>query len=52
MLFRSRDGQEFLEGVDEAAVNPRCCTIPIEEHAWKKKAEAFERIFTRLTGKT
>jgi hypothetical protein len=47
-----RDGQEFLEGVDEAAVNPRCCTIPIEEHAWKKKAEAFERIFTRLTGKT
>ena len=47
-----RDGQEFLEGVDEAVMNPRCCTIPIEEHAWKKKAEAFERIFTRLTGKT
>ncbi|MDI6866898.1 glycosyltransferase [Methanoculleus sp.] len=46
-----RDSQEFLEGVDEAVSNPRRCTIPFEEHSWKKKAESFERIFTRLTGR-
>jgi len=46
-----RDSQEFLDGVDEAVSNPRRCTIPIEEHSWKKKAESFERIFTRLTGR-
>ncbi|MCE5337901.1 MAG: glycosyltransferase [Methanomicrobiaceae archaeon] len=46
-----REREEFIEKVDELAENPGCCPAGIEEHSWKKKAEAFEKIFLRLTGK-
>jgi glycosyltransferase involved in cell wall biosynthesis len=46
-----RDGEEFLERVDDLVLAPGRCPAGIEEHSWKKKAEAFEKIFTRLTGK-
>jgi len=48
-VYNDRD--EFVERVDELAENPRCCPAGIEEHSWKKKAEAFENVFTRLTEK-
>lgn len=43
--------EEFIRKVDESVRNPVRCSIGIEEHSWKKKAEAFENIFERLTGK-
>jgi len=46
-----RDRGEFLERVDELALAPGRAPAGIEEHSWKKKAEAFERVFARLTGK-
>ncbi|MDV2480805.1 glycosyltransferase family 4 protein [Methanoculleus sp. Wushi-C6] len=46
-----RDAQEFMERVDEAALGPGRAPAGVEEHSWKKKAEAFETIFARLTGK-
>lgn len=45
-----RDKAEFLERVDELALAPGCTRPGIEEHSWKRKAEAFERIFERVTG--
>lgn len=45
-----RDGEEFLERVDEQALFPGSPCPGIEEHSWKRKAEAFERVFERLTG--
>lgn len=45
-----RDAQEFLEQVDELARSPGRAPPGIEEHSWKKKAEAFEKIFERVTG--
>ena len=45
-----RDKAEFLERVDELALAPGCTRPGIEEHSWKKKAEAFEKIFERVTG--
>ncbi|PKL61690.1 MAG: glycosyltransferase WbuB [Methanomicrobiales archaeon HGW-Methanomicrobiales-2] len=48
-VYRNRE--EFLERVDELALSPGRCPAGIEEHSWKKKAEAFEKVFTRLTGK-
>ena len=45
-----RDRVEFLDRVDELALAPECTRPGIEEHSWKKKAEAFERIFERVTG--
>ncbi|KLK88862.1 glycosyl transferase family 1 [Methanoculleus sediminis] len=47
-VYRDRD--EFLERVDELALSPGQCPAGIEEHSWKKKAEAFEKIFERVTG--
>jgi len=41
---------EVLARVDELALAPGCTRPGIEEHSWKKKAEAFERIFERVTG--
>jgi len=46
-----REREEFIERVDELAENPGRSPAGIEEHSWKKKAEAFEKVFTRLTGK-
>lgn len=46
-----RNAQEFVERVDEAALDPGRPPAGVEEHSWKKKAEAFEEIFERLTGK-
>lgn len=46
-----RDAQEFVERVDEAILAPGRAPAGVEEHSWKKKAEAFEKIFGRLTGK-
>ncbi len=46
-----RDREEFLEQVDELALASGRVPAGIEEHSWKKKAEAFERVFARLTGK-
>ncbi|PKL57149.1 MAG: glycosyltransferase WbuB [Methanomicrobiales archaeon HGW-Methanomicrobiales-6] len=43
-----RDRAEFLERVDERALSPGCARPEIEEHSWKKKAEAFEKIFAQL----
>lgn len=48
-VYQNRD--EFVEMVDELIQNPLRCSIKIEEHAWKKKARAFERVFERVTGK-
>jgi glycosyltransferase involved in cell wall biosynthesis len=45
-----RDEEEFLERVDERVLSPGSPCPGIEEHSWKRKAEAFERIFERLTG--
>ena len=45
-----RDKAEFLERVDELALAPGCTRPGIEEHSWKRKAEAFERSFERVTG--
>jgi len=45
-----RDRVEFLDRVDELALAPGCTRPGIEEHSWKKKAEAFERIFERVAG--
>lgn len=45
-----RDRVEFLERVDERALSPGRCPTGIEEHSWKKKAEAFEKIFAHVTG--
>lgn len=45
-----RDRVEFLDRVDELALAPGSPCPGIEEHSWKKKAEAFERIFERVTG--
>ncbi|MDK2988485.1 MAG: phosphatidyl-myo-inositol dimannoside synthase [Methanoculleus sp.] len=45
-----RDRVEFLERVDELALSPGRCPAGIEEHSWKKKAEAFEKVFARVTG--
>ncbi|MCM2464857.1 glycosyltransferase [Methanoculleus oceani] len=47
-VYRGRE--EFLERVDELALSPECARPAIEEHSWKKKAEAFEKIFARVTG--
>jgi glycosyltransferase involved in cell wall biosynthesis len=47
-VYRSRE--EFLERVDEQALSPGRCLVEIKEHSWKKKAEAFEKVFARLTG--
>ncbi len=44
-----RDSQEFVEKVDEAVLAPDRTPADVEEHSWKKKAEAFETLFTRLT---
>jgi len=46
-VYRNRD--EFVERVDEAVLAPPPAPAGIEEHSWKKKAEAFEKIFARLT---
>ncbi|MFA5614942.1 MAG: glycosyltransferase WbuB, partial [Methanoculleus sp.] len=43
-----RDREEFLTRIDELACAPRDCTAGMEEHSWKKKAEAFEEIFWRV----
>lgn len=48
-VYRGRE--EFLERIDELALSRGRCPAGVEEHSWKKKAEAFEKIFTRLTGK-
>ena len=48
-VYRNRE--EFLDRVDELALSPGRCPVGIEEHSWKKKAEAFEKVFARLTGK-
>ena len=48
-VYRNRE--EFIEKVDELALTPGRAPAGMEEHSWKKKAEAFEKIFTRLTGK-
>ncbi|KAF5087064.1 glycosyltransferase [Methanoculleus horonobensis] len=45
-----RNKVEFLERVDEQALSPGRCPAGVEEHSWKKKAEAFEKIFERVTG--
>ena len=46
-----RDKGEFIEKVDELAGNPGRCPLGIEEHSWKKKAEAFEKVFARVMKK-
>ena len=46
-----RDRVEFLERIDELALSRGRAPAGIEEHSWKKKAEAFERIFARLVQK-
>ena len=46
-----RDKEEFIEKVDELAGNPGRCPAEVEGHSWKKKAEAFEKVFARLIGK-
>lgn len=46
-----RNAQEFVERVDEAILDPDRAPAGVGEHSWKKKAEAFEEIFERLTGK-
>ena len=46
-----RDKGEFIEKVDELARNPGRCPLGIEEHSWKKKAEAFEKVFARVMKK-
>jgi len=48
-VYRNRE--EFIERVDDLALTPGRCPTGMEEHSWKKKAEAFEKIFTQLTGK-
>ncbi|WP_214084084.1 glycosyltransferase [Methanoculleus sp.] len=45
-----QDRGEFLERVDELALASGRAPAGIEEHSWKKKAEAFEGVFSRLTG--
>lgn len=45
-----RNKVEFLERVDELALAPGRCPAGVEEHSWKKKAEAFEKIFEQVTG--
>ncbi len=44
-----RDRKEFLTRIDELACAPKNCPAGMEEHSWKKKAEAFEEIFWRVT---
>ncbi|NQS77997.1 MAG: glycosyltransferase [Methanoculleus bourgensis] len=44
-----RDREEFVEKVDELALAPGRYPSGMEEHSWKRKAEAFEKIFLRLT---
>ena len=46
-----QDREEFVEKVNELALIPGRRLAGMEEHSWKKKAEAFEEIFERLTGK-
>jgi phosphatidylinositol alpha-1,6-mannosyltransferase len=46
-----RDREEFVEKVDELALAPGRYPSGMEEHSWKRKAEAFEKIFLRLTKK-
>ncbi len=46
-VYRGRE--EFLERIGELACAPKDCPVGMEEHSWKKKAEAFEEIFLRLT---
>ncbi len=46
-----RTAQEFVERVDEAILAPDRAPASVEEHSWKKKAEAFEEVFERLTEK-
>ena len=46
-----QDREEFVEKVNELALIPGRRPAGMEEHSWKKKAEAFEEIFERLTGK-
>ncbi len=46
-----RDREEFLERIDELALARGGGATGMEEHSWKRKAEAFEKIFARLTGK-
>ncbi len=48
-VYRGRE--EFLERIDEQALSRERRPAGVEEHSWKKKAEAFEKIFTRLTKK-
>ncbi|WP_332448530.1 glycosyltransferase [Methanoculleus sp.] len=48
-VYRNRE--EFIKRVDDLALTPGRCPTGMEEHSWKKKAEAFEKIFMRLTGK-
>ncbi|WP_292364069.1 MULTISPECIES: glycosyltransferase [unclassified Methanoculleus] len=45
-----RDRVEFLERVDELALSRGRCPAGIEEHSWKRKAEAFEKVFAHVTG--
>ncbi len=44
-----RDREEFVEKVDELSLAPEGRPVGMEEHSWKRKAEAFEKIFLRLT---
>ena len=46
-VYRNRE--EFVEKVDEAVLSPGRTPAGVEEHSWKKKAEAFEKVFARLT---
>ncbi|MBT0732853.1 glycosyltransferase [Methanoculleus bourgensis] len=46
-VYRNRE--EFVEKVDELSLAPEGRPVGMEEHSWKRKAEAFEKIFLRLT---
>ena len=46
-VYRNRE--EFVEKVDELSLAPEGHPVGMEEHSWKRKAEAFEKIFLRLT---
>ncbi|NLB00412.1 MAG: glycosyltransferase [Methanomicrobiales archaeon] len=45
-VYRSRE--EFIERIDELVLSGGRVPAGVEEHSWKKKAEAFEDIFSRL----